>query len=56
MSRQEAISEYHQYLIIVYKKALIQLINYLTNHGLPPINNIVKNLAKEIIRRSVNKN
>ena len=56
VSRQEATSEYHQCLTTAQEEALIQLINRLTNRGLPPTNSIVKNLAEEIIGRSVGKN
>ena len=56
MSRQEATSEYHQCLTATQEEALIKLIDRLTNHGLPPTNSIVKNLAEEIIGRRVGKN
>ena len=56
ISRQAAASEHHQYLDTAQEEALISLINRLTNRGLPPINCMVKNLAEEIIGRSVDKN
>ena len=56
VSRQEATSKYHQCLTAAQEEALIQLINRLTNRGLPPTNCMVKNLAEGIIGRSVGKN
>ena len=56
MSRQEATSEYHQCLTAAQEEALIELIDRLTNRGLPPTNCMVKNLAEEIIGRPVGKN
>ena len=55
-SRQAAVSEHHQCLDTAQEEALISLINYLTNCGLPPTNYMVKNLAKEIIGCLVGKN
>ena len=49
VSRQEAMSEYHQCLTAAEEEALIKLINYLINCGLSPIKSIVKNLTEEII-------
>ena len=49
VSRQAAAAEYHQRLDTAQEEALIELINRLTNRGLPPTNSIVKNLAEEII-------
>ena len=56
VSRQEAISEYHQCLTAAQEEALIKLIDHLTNRSLPPTNCIVKNLAEEIIGRLRDKN
>ena len=56
VSRQEATSEYHQCLTAAQEEALGKLINRLTNRGLPPTNCMVKNLAEEIIGRSIGKN
>ena len=56
VSRQEATSECHQCLTAAQEEALIQLINHLTNRGLPSTNCMVKNLAEEIIGRPVGKN
>ena len=55
-SQQAANSASRQCLNDAQEEALIQLINRLTNRGLPPTNSIVRNLAEEIIGRRVNKN
>ena len=54
-SQQAANSESHQCLNDAQEEALIQLINRLTNRGLPPTNSIVRNLAEEVIGRRVGK-
>src|SRR5580700_8285912 len=53
LSRAAAGSEYRQRLTIVQEEVLIKHINDLTDRSLPPITQIVKNLAEEIIRRTV---
>ena len=53
---QAANSESRQCLNDAQEEALIQLINRLTNRGLPPTNSIMRNLAEEIVGRRVGKN
>ena len=55
MSRQEAMSEYHQSLTTAQKEAPMKPIYRLTNRGLPSTNSIVRDLAEEINGRSVGK-
>ena len=56
MSKQAAISEYQQLLTFVQEEALIEQINRLTDRGLPPTVYMVRNLAEEVLGRSVGKN
>ena len=56
VSRQDAISEHIQCLTIAEEQQLIQTINNLTNRGIPPTPQMVKNLAEEVIGRMVGKN
>jgi hypothetical protein len=53
---QESVSTNQQALTNAQEKALIQLINNLSNRRLPPTTAIVKNLAEEIRGKSVGKN
>ena len=55
-SQQTTNSESRQCLNDAQEEALIQLINRLTNRGLPPTNSIMRNLAEEIIGHQVGKN
>ena len=55
-SRQEAIYLYHSALSKHQEEALIVQINKQSARGRPPTTQIVKNLAKEIIGRELNKN
>ncbi|KAL2044104.1 hypothetical protein ABVK25_012466 [Lepraria finkii] len=45
LSKQAASSEYRQYLTFAQEETLIGLINSLTDRGLPPTSQIVRNLA-----------
>jgi transposase-like protein len=56
VSMQESVSTNRQALTNAQEKALIQLINDLSNRRLPPTTAIVKNLAEEIRGKSVGKN
>lgn len=56
MSRAAATSEHRQNLTFAQEEILISQINRLTDRGLPPTNQIVKNLAEEILGRSIGKN
>jgi hypothetical protein len=55
-SMEEAISTHRQCLTNSQERALIQLINRLTDRGMPPTTAIVKNLAEEIRGCAVGKN
>jgi hypothetical protein len=55
-SMDEYISTHRQCLTNSQEKALIQLINNLTERRMPPTTAIVKNLAEEIRGRAVGKN
>ena len=55
-SRALATSTYHKNLSDEEEEALIKQINHLTNRGLPPTSQMVKNLAEEMILRPVGKN
>ena len=55
-SRQEASSLYKQRLTKAQEDALISQINRLTDRGMPPTTNMVKNFAEEIIEGPVGKN
>jgi hypothetical protein len=55
-TQQEANSFYHQCLTIDEEEVLISRINKLTDQGLPPISQIIRNLAKEIRGEPVGKN
>jgi hypothetical protein len=55
-SMEDCISTYRQCLTNSQERALIQLINRLTNRGMPPMSRIVKNLAEEIRGSAVGKN
>ena len=56
LSRLDSSSTYRQYLTNSQETALIELINSLTNRGMPLTSAIVKNLAKEIRGCAVGKN
>jgi hypothetical protein len=56
MSRGAANSEYRQNLTFTQEEVLISQINRLTDRGLSPTNQMVKNLAEEILGRSIGKN
>ena len=55
-SRAEAAAIYLQRLSTIEEDALIALINSLTNRGIPPTTKLVKNMAEEMIKGSVEKN
>jgi hypothetical protein len=55
-SRKQAASDTKQCLTIEQEEALIDQINKLTQRSMPPTSRIVRNLAEEIIGRSVGKN
>src|ERR1700722_13926692 len=55
-SRQAANSEYRQRLTNSQDEVLIRHINKLTDRGIPPTSQIVKNLAEELIGDIVGKN
>ena len=56
LSKQAASSEYRQCLTFAQEETLIDLINSLTDRGIPPTSQIVRNLAQEMIGRPVGKN
>ena len=56
VSRAEFQSQVHQYLTNIQERVLINQINRLTDRGIPPTSQIVKNFAKEIIGHTVGKN
>jgi len=56
VSKQEFLSEVQQCLNNTQEEVLIRHINLLTDRGMPPTSQIVKNLAEEIIKRPVGKN
>ena len=56
LSRAAATSEHRQNLTFAQEEVLIGQINRLTDRGLPPTNQIVRNFAEEILGRSVGKN
>ena len=56
VSMQEAVSTYRQCLTNSQEKALIGIINDLTDRRMPPTTSIVKNLAEEIRGCEVGKN
>jgi hypothetical protein len=55
-SRNEASSEHRQNLTALQEQALIDHINRLTDRNLPPTAQIVQNIAKEMVGRSIGKN
>ena len=55
-SRKEALSFWNQCLTDEQEEVLIQRINDLTDRGMPPTSQIVKNLAEEMRGKGVNKN
>jgi len=55
-SRKEAISEHHQNLTTLQEQTVIDHINRLTDRNLPPTAQIVQNIAKEMVGRSIGKN
>jgi hypothetical protein len=55
-SREAANSEYRQRLNHVQEETLIRHINKLTDRGIPPTSQMVKNIAEEIAGLSVGKN
>jgi hypothetical protein len=56
LSRSEAVSETHKRLTNIQEEVLIKHINDLSNRGIFPTTQIVKNLAEEIIQDSLGKN
>ena len=56
MSRVAANSEYRQNLTFAQEEVLIGQINRLTDRGLPPTNQMVRNFAEEILNRPIGKN
>jgi hypothetical protein len=56
VSIEEAVLTYRQCLTNSQEKALIAIINNLTDRNMPPTTAIVKNLAEEIRRCAVKKN
>ena len=56
LSIQAAASKYRQRLTFVQEETLIEHINRLTDRGLPPTSQIVRNLAEEMIGGPVGKN
>jgi hypothetical protein len=55
-SREQFQSDKHQCLTNAQERVLINQINRLTNRGIPPTSQMVKNFAEEIIGREVGKN
>ena len=55
-SRAAANSEYRQRLTVAQEATLIGFINKLSDRGMPPTSQIVRNLAEEIISDQVGKN
>jgi hypothetical protein len=55
-SRKEALSFWHQCLTDEQEEVLIQRINDLTNRGMPPTSQIIRNLAEEMRGKLVSKN
>jgi Tc5 transposase DNA-binding domain len=55
-SRQEATSQTRKNLTDVQEETLITYINKLSDRGLPPTPQIVKNLAEEIVHKEVGPN
>jgi hypothetical protein len=53
---KETVSMYRQALTNAQEKALIRIINRLTEHRLPPTSAIVTNLAEEIRKALIRKN
>ena len=56
VSFQEASSEWRQRLINAQEDQLVLQINRLTDHGIPPTAQIVRNLAEEMIGGPIGKN
>jgi hypothetical protein len=56
VSMKEAVSTHRQCLTNAQERALIQLINKLTDRRMPPTSAIVRNLAEEIRGSAVGKN
>jgi len=55
-SRQEFQSQVHQCLTNAQERVLINQINRLTERGIPPTSQMVRNFAEEMIGRAVGKN
>lgn len=55
-SRQEANSKYRQKLNDVQEDTLLRYIDQLTKRNIPPTNQIITNLAEEILKGPVGKN
>ena len=53
---EEAVSMYRQAFTNAQEKALIQVMNWLIDHNVPPITAIIKNLVEEIRGAFVGKN
>jgi hypothetical protein len=56
VSRAEANSKYHQWLNDVEEDTLLRYIDTLTDRHIPPISQIVRNLAEEILKEPIGKN
>jgi len=56
VSMEEAVSIHRQCLTNAQERALVHLINKLTDRRIPPTASIVKNLAEEIRGQAVGKN
>jgi hypothetical protein len=55
-SRHDFFSSHRQCLTDIQEELLIDQINRLTDRGIPPTSQMVKNFAEEIIRHAVGKN
>ena len=55
-SRQQANSEHRQILNDEQEETLLRYIDELTNRFIPPTTQIIKNLAKELVKRPMGKN
>jgi hypothetical protein len=55
-SRRDFFSNYRQCLTDIQEQLLIDQINRLTDRGIPPTSQIVKNFIEEMIRRAMGKN
>jgi hypothetical protein len=55
-SRTKYVSNHQQCLTDIQEQILIDQINHLTDRGMPPTSQMVKNFAEEIIQHAVGKN